>query len=118
MIPIRTLAEWQRGNEPFHVFFRRGTRVSADLAMYFLECVPPASFERGYFQVGEASKHVGGRPLFSTFRKESSSSDVWVYLGECFHRSTEEARLGCGHLHTSYSPGRDACLACEESSDG
>ena len=92
---IKAYAQWEEHGGSFSDFAKPGDLVDERIADHFLNCVPPASFERGYIQGGEPYSHEKDettgryRPTFATFKREG---DAWLYCGNCFVNETTNRR--------------------------
>ena len=68
-----------------------GDTVDEEIAMHFLNCVPPTSQTAGYIQCGEPFDHIYDdekgryRATYATFAMVSGK---WVYCGNCFKGET------------------------------
>lgn len=72
-----------------------GQLISEEVFCQLLESVPPKTFGRGIFQVGEPRNHdFAMRPLFDTFE---NTADGWKFCGKCLEGSTVN-RLGWGDI--------------------
>lgn len=76
----------ETGQANYYDYAQPGDIVDRETYDYFLNILPPATMERGYFQVGEPYSHEEDkdgrwRPTFMTFVREG---DKYYYLGHCF----------------------------------
>lgn len=67
-----------------------GQQVENDLVWELIDCVPPAYFKRGVFQVGEPKSTDAEtlKSLFDTFTHDGEGEN-WIYRGECLYGQTE-----------------------------
>lgn len=67
-----------------------GDQVDEDMAMYFLEVLPPAFFSSMLVQIGEPADHrgAGDRPRYDTVQR---SGGLWYYTGP--HVVAERCRI-------------------------
>ena len=75
-----------------------GDYVSAEVAEWIGDCVPPIMYSRGLIQCGEPydsaldktiNRH---RPVYLTLRRVDNG--VWEFIGYCFKGKTEDYRKG------------------------
>ena len=81
MKPVKTLEQWQESDKHnLGEFLQIGDEVDEEMAMYFIEVLPPACMSRKCVQLGEPSRHDAktGRPMFETLQKEDGE---WIYKG-------------------------------------
>lgn len=102
-----TMETWPR-ELSFDRFAEPGDTVDAEIAMNFLNSVPPVSFSYGYFQSGGACydafdpKTNRTRPTYSTFGQKGDldgyyeEGKPWTYLGCCFKGETEPIPFSIG----------------------
>ena len=99
---LKTNAEWSRSGLSFDAYFKPGDLVDKATYMYFLEVVPPVTHNRSLMQVGEPSRHIGGKPTFATFayvRGRDHDEERWMFCGDCFKGDTTPPVLGEDPAH-------------------
>lgn len=73
------MEDWKKDGE---LSIKQGQLASNDVILHLSECVPPRTFTRDLFQVGEPYDHdEDGCALYSTFKR--FGNDTWQYLGIC-----------------------------------
>lgn len=88
---VKTYAGWsESGLGSFGDYCTPGDEVDEAMVDYFLEVVPPATFNASLIQCGEPYSHEPDekgrlRPTFITFERRGG----WYYTGECFAGETE-----------------------------
>lgn len=70
-----------------------GQQVANDVVWELIDCVPPAYWSGGVFQVGEPKSTDAEtyKHLFDTFTHDGDGED-WIYRGECLYGTTEHRR--------------------------
>ena len=94
---IKTMSGWEDSDaDSFMDYCNPGDFVDDDIVDYFLNVVPPVTFEAGFVQCGEAISHKPDpdkegryRATYATFVQEG---DGWKFCGECFAGQTESRR--------------------------
>lgn len=76
---VKTYANW-RGS--LDEYLQIGDLVDEEIADYFIEVLPPATWRADLIQMGEPHSHVGGRATYPTLQR---TADGWKYIGNC-HR--------------------------------
>lgn len=69
--------------------------ISDEVAEQLINCLPPTTYSRGLFQVGEPADHEYEAieiPLFDTYKR---TNEGWMYLGQCREGETIQ-RKGYG----------------------
>ncbi len=86
---IYTMEDWQRDRTLSPAV---GQLVADDVVWELIDCMPPAYWRGGVFQVGEAYSHEQetGKALYATF-VEVEKGKTWRYMGHC-RRSETTAR--------------------------
>lgn len=75
-----------------------GQEIDIEVFLDLRDCVPPAYYSNGVFQVGEAydHDHKTFQPLYTTFKRDNGK---WVYCGHCYLGKTEDkTEIGYGHI--------------------
>lgn len=67
-------------------YLQIGDLVDEEMADYFIEVLPPATFTSSLRQIGEPYSHVDGRATYSTLYRTENG---WMYMGHC-HRGEIE----------------------------
>lgn len=71
-----------------------GDSVDEEIAMHFLNCVPPLVYRAGYFQCSEPYSHIpdpeNGGMLRGTYATFAMLDGGWHYLGNCFKGCRED----------------------------
>lgn len=71
-----------------------GDSVDEEIAMHFLNCVPPLVHRAEYFQCSEPYSHIpdpGSNGLLrGTYATFAMIDGVWHYLGNCFRGGRED----------------------------
>lgn len=89
---IYNMAQWQKDGS---LSVKVGQLIDREVFEQLLNCVPPKTYGRGLFQVGEPRNHdFAMRPLFDTFE---NTADGWRFCGKCLEGSTVN-RLGWGDV--------------------
>lgn len=74
---IKTYASW-KGN--LDEYLEVGDYVDEEMAMYFLNVLPPATQRSDLIQIGEPHSHVNFHPTYATLEKDEHG---WRYCGHC-----------------------------------
>lgn len=90
---VYTMEDWQRDRELSPAI---GQYVDNDVVWELIECLPPAYWRFGIFQVGEPYSHDKETcaPLYATF-VQVNTDGLWEYKGHCLKGQTEN-RKGWG----------------------
>lgn len=90
---VYTMEDWQRDKELSPAI---GQMVDNAVVWELIECLPPAYWHHGVFQVGEAYSHDKDtcQPLYATF-EQVNTDGLWQYKGHCLKGQTEN-RKGWG----------------------
>ena len=67
---LKTLKEWNESKLNLSEYLQSGDQVDDAMAEYFLEVVPPATYNLTMIQVGEPCSHIGGRATYATLHRE------------------------------------------------
>ena len=78
--PVKTLAGWHESQRDLSRYLTPGDVVDEEMAMYFLEVLPPACHTSKLIQIGEPYDFVAGAKTFSTVELTPAG---WVYRGHC-----------------------------------
>jgi hypothetical protein len=91
---IKTMEGWHESRLDLGKYLQVGDVVSEDMANYFIEVLPPATFRETMIQIGEPNDHIRGRATFATIYKKSGD---WVWAGFCYRGEFNEpgVRLTC-----------------------
>lgn len=98
---VKTLEGWgnftnETGKSSWGDYAKPGDLVDEKTADYFLNIMPPASMNHGYFQVGEPYEHLldeetgSYKAVFPTFLRVNEGT--WRWCGNCFKGKTEEPK--------------------------
>lgn len=87
----KTLNGWEEANTDIKNYLSVEDTVSEDLVDYFLDILPPAKFDGGYLQVGEAMDYISdyNGKLRATYLTFVRIDGEWKYKGKCFFNQTE-----------------------------
>jgi hypothetical protein len=80
-----------------------GQEVDIEVFLDLRDCVPPAYYSNGVFQVGEAYDHDREtcKPIYTTLRKNEQGN--WCYCGHCLLGQTEDkTKNGYGYFYREY----------------
>lgn len=85
-VDVHEMSEW---TSSFSDNFKIGDYVCSEIAWELINCVPPANFGQGYFQMGEPASHREDeqgnlKPTYLTLLRVDKKKDIWQYLGNCF----------------------------------
>ena len=83
---MKTYENW---NCSLNEYLQIGDIVDEEMADYFIEVLPPATFTNSIIQIGEAYSHVNGRATYSTLK---NTNEGWTYCGNCHRGETEESK--------------------------
>jgi len=81
---MKTYENW---NCSLNEYLQIGDIVDEEMADYFIEVLPPATFTNSIIQIGEAYSHVNGRATYSTLK---NTSEGWTYCGNCHRGEVKE----------------------------
>ena len=95
---MKTYQAWQLSGLGLHQFLQPGDVPDADLVEHIRCTLPPACDDGSVLQLGEASRHVGFRPVYLTLVRHYPIQNVgvWVYVGDAYRgeRSAAPAHTG------------------------
>lgn len=77
---VKTLKGWGKSNLNIDQYLNVGDEVDEALYDYFLNILPPITWNRKMLQTGSVCDYVEGRGTYITF---STSRGVIRYCGEC-----------------------------------
>lgn len=72
---IYTMKDWERDGS---LRVKEGQLVEESIIEELADCVPPQTYSRGTFQVGEPYDHCNGKPRYQTFKRRETG---WEYVG-------------------------------------
>jgi hypothetical protein len=76
--------EWLASDSDFDQFFQIGDDVDAEVYDYFLNILPPATWNAYMLQIGSIDHHdEDGKACYTTFIRDTSHG-VWRYVGTCY----------------------------------
>jgi hypothetical protein len=78
---LKTMAGWHLAAVDLGKYLQIGDAVAEDMATYFLEVLPPATWRETLIQIGEPYSHVRGRATFATIYKKGG---LWIWAGNCY----------------------------------
>jgi hypothetical protein len=81
VIVIKSMQDWRESGLDLGKFLKIGDRVTEDVATYFIEVLPPATWREALIQIGEPNDHVRGRATFATIVKRRG---LWTWAGFCY----------------------------------
>ena len=91
---VKTLQGWFDSDaDTFDEYVKEGDKVAVDIVNYFIDLLPPRSYELGFLQVGEPYDHVKEGARYSTFvyfYKDDDYKEVWKYKGNCLAGSCKK----------------------------
>lgn len=80
---FKTKANWKGDLKDY---LKVGDYVDQEMADYFVNELPPATFSALLIQMGEPYSHINGRATYPTLKK---TSEGWQYIGHCFRGQCE-----------------------------
>lgn len=83
---FKTFENW---NGSLNEYLQKGDIVDAEFYNYFLDVLPPVTFNNNIVQLGEPYSHVNGKATYSTIAR---TEDGWMYCGNCHRGEIEEPK--------------------------
>jgi hypothetical protein len=85
---IKTFANWKNG---LTQYLKIGDLVDEEMVNYFIDVLPPATFNSNLIQIGEPYSHEKDsngnyRATYSTLK---NTCEGWEYCGNCFRGDTK-----------------------------
>lgn len=81
---MKTYENWKGS---LNEFLEIGDLVDQEFINYFINVLPPATYNSHCIQIGEPYSHINGKATYSTLK---GTSDGWVYTGHCHKGMTKE----------------------------
>lgn len=81
---MKTYKDWKGS---LNEYLQIGDLVDEEMVDYFLNVLPPITWNSHCIQMGEPYSHIGGRATYATLKNTEAG---WVYAGHCFRGEIEE----------------------------
>lgn len=85
---MKTYQGWGEAKVDLSHYLQIGDEVDQEMADYFLNVMPPASYKTNLIQIGEPNSHVNNRATYSTIHRADGRH--WLYAGHCHRGETVE----------------------------
>jgi len=83
---IKTYLQWSESRQVLSKFLQIGDIVDEEIEEYFLNVLPPITWNNNIIQIGEPCDNVEGKNTYSTLKR---TSEGWIWAGECHKDKTE-----------------------------
>jgi hypothetical protein len=83
---IKTYEQWHESRQDLSKFLQIGDIVDEEMVEYFLNVLPPKTWNNSIIQIGEPCDLVEGKNTYSTLKRTSKG---WEWAGECHKGQTE-----------------------------
>lgn len=91
---VKTLQGWKDNGKNFSDYVKEGEKVAVDIVNYFIELLPPRSYEKGFFQVGEPYDRAKEGARYATFiylcKDDNYGGEIWMFKGNCLAGTCEK----------------------------
>jgi len=66
--PVKTYSQWSESRQDLSKFLQIGDIVDEEIVEYFLNVLPPKTWNNSVIQIGEACDYVEGKATYSTLK--------------------------------------------------